>query len=61
MLLLKRVLLTMSFLMIAFTFVAPTARAKANEFEAIVSHLQSKYQAKKLNDSALQVQRFHLD
>ena len=58
MLVLKKVLLTLSFSMLVLTFIAPTANAKGNEFEAIVNHLQTKYQAKKVNLHFMWLARF---
>ena len=58
MLVLKKVILTLSFLILALTFVASKANAKGNEFEAIVTHLQSKYQAKKVNLHFMWLARF---
>ena len=58
MLVLKKVLITLSFSMLVLTFIAPTANAKGNEFEAIVNHLQTKYQAKKVNLHFMWLARF---
>lgn len=48
----KSLLLAWALLLLAFTFTAPSAKAKkpgGSEYDAIVSHLKAKYQAKKVN------------
>ena len=58
MLIQKKSLATLAFLLIAFTYIAPPAMAKGNEFEAIVTHLKTKYQAKKVNLHFMWLARF---
>ena len=58
MLIQKKSLATLAFLLLAFTYIAPTAMAKGNEFEAIVTHLKTKYQAKKVNLHFMWLARF---
>ncbi len=48
MLLRKRILITLSFLALAFTILVPNATAKGNEYDAVCNHLKTKYQAKKV-------------
>jgi hypothetical protein len=55
---LKKSLLTFSFLLLVFTFVAPSIHAKGGEYEAIVRHLKTKYQAKKVKIPFMWLARF---
>ena len=50
------IVLTLSLLSLAFT--APAASAKPNEYDAIVRHLKTKYQAKKVNIPFMWLARF---
>ena len=54
----KSILATMVFLLLAFTFAAPTANAKGGEYEQIVRHLKTKYQAKKVRIPFMWLARF---
>ncbi len=45
----SRILLPLGLVLVLLTTGAHAAHAKGNEFEAIVNHLKSKYQAKKVN------------
>ena len=44
----KKLLLALAFSLLVFALTVP-AQAKPNEYKAIVQHLKSKYQAKKVN------------
>lgn len=55
---LKKSLITFSFLLLVFTFVAPNVQAKGGEYEAIVRHLKTKYQAKKVKIPFMWLARF---
>lgn len=48
MLLRKKILITLTFLALAFTIFVPNAQAKGNEYDAVCNHLKTKYQAKKV-------------
>lgn len=48
MLLRKKIFITLTFLALAFTLLAPNASARGNEFDAVCKHLKTKYQAKKV-------------
>lgn len=48
MLLRKKILITLTFLALAFTMFVPNAVAKGNEYDAVCKHLKTKYQAKKV-------------
>lgn len=45
----KKILIATIFSILAFTFVAPAAKAQGNEYDKIVKHLKTKYQAKKVS------------
>lgn len=55
----KRMLFVSSFLILVFTFAAvPTTNAKKNDYAAIVNHLKTKYQAKKVKIPLMWLARF---
>jgi hypothetical protein len=54
----KKILIALTFLILVFTFTAPTASAKGDHYEAIVKHLKTKYQAKKLKIPFVWLARF---
>lgn len=56
----KSLLLAWALLLLAFTFTAPAAQAAkpGGEYDAIVSHLKSKYQAKKVHIPFMFLARF---
>ena len=54
----KKLFVSMMLLLLSFTFAAPVAIAKDKEFDAIVKHLKTKYQAKKVRIPFLWVARF---
>ncbi len=45
----KKIFIALTFFALAFTLIVPNAEAKSNEFDAVCSHLKTKYQAKKLS------------
>lgn len=49
MLRIKRICTASALLALAFALTAPTASAKSGEFDAVVSHLKTKYEAKKVS------------
>ena len=53
----KKLLIVLTLSLLAFVFTAPAA-AKPNEYDAIVHHLQTKYQAKKVNIPFMWLARF---
>lgn len=55
---LKKRLITLSFLLLVFTFAVPAVNAKGNEYEAIVKHLKTKYRAKKVKIPFIWLARF---
>lgn len=55
---LKKRIITLSFLLLVFTFIVPAANAKGNEYEAIVKHLKTKYRAKKVKIPFIWLARF---
>src|SRR3954453_8991512 len=55
---LKKSFIAIGFLLLAFTFIAPSVPAKGNEYDAIVNHLKSKYKAKKVNIPFMWLARF---
>lgn len=54
----KQILIVTAFIFLAFTFAASTANAKGNEYEQIVRHLKTKYQAKKVKIPFMWLARF---
>jgi hypothetical protein len=54
----KRLLASFALLLLVFALITPTANAKDREFDAIVKHLKTKYQAKKVKIPFLWVARF---
>ncbi len=54
----KNKFLVAFFLLFAFIYIAPTTMAKGNEYKAIVRHLQTKYQAKKVKIPFMWLARF---
>jgi hypothetical protein len=58
MLIRKKTLAALAFLLLVFTFAAPAANANGNEYKAIVKHLKTKYRAKKVNIPMLWLARF---
>ena len=58
MLMRKKILVALAFLTLAFTFAAPTADAKGGEYKAVVKHLKTKYQAKKVKIPFVWLARF---
>lgn len=55
---LKKSLMTASFLLLTFIVFAPAISAKSGEYEAIVRHLKTKYQAKKVKIPLMWLARF---
>jgi len=58
MLMRKKILIALTFLTFAFTFAVPTADAKGGEYKAVVKHLKTKYQAKKVKIPFMWLARF---
>jgi len=59
MLIRKKILVALAFLTLAFTFAVPTADAKGGgEYKAVVKHLKTKYQAKKVKIPFMWLARF---
>ncbi len=54
----KKIFIWLTFLTIAITFAAPTANAKGGEYKAVVKHLKTKYQAKKVKIPFMWLARF---
>ncbi|MCA1624296.1 MAG: DUF4252 domain-containing protein [Acidobacteria bacterium] len=54
----KKLLTALTFLILVFAFTAPTVSAKGDHYEAIVKHLKTKYQAKKVKIPFIWVARF---
>ena len=54
----KRVLLASAFLLLTFALAPPAANAKPGEYDRIVNHLKSKYQAKKVRIPFMWLARF---
>jgi len=54
----KNILAALICLLLVFTFAAPAANAEGKEYKAIVSHLKTKYRAKKVKIPFLWLARF---
>ena len=54
----KKIIICFALLILAFTSGAPSANAKGNEYKQIVSHLKSKYKAKKVKIPFMFLARF---
>ena len=54
----KKLLIVLTLSLLALAFSAPAATAKTNEYDAIVHHLQTKYQAKKVHIPFMFLARF---
>ena len=54
----KKPLIVLTLSLFALAFTAPAASAKTNEYDAIVHHLQTKYQAKKVHVPFMWMARF---
>ena len=54
----KKIFVALAFLTFAFTFAVPTADAKGGEYKAVVKHLKTKYQAKKVKIPFMWLARF---
>ena len=54
----KKLLIVLTLSLLAFVFTAPAISAALNEYDAIVHHLQTKYQAKKVNIPFMWLARF---
>ena len=58
MLLKKKILIALALLFLVFNFSAPTANANGGEYKKIVSHLKTKYRAKKVKIPFMFLARF---
>jgi hypothetical protein len=54
----KKIFTASAFLLLVFSFSAPMANAKGNEYKAVVKHLKTKYKAKKINIPFIFLARF---
>lgn len=54
----KKIIISLFFAALVFTFVAPTTNAKDKEYDAIMKHLQTAYQAKKVKIPFMWLARF---
>lgn len=54
----KKILITLCFLFLVFTFAAPKTNARGNEYASIVKHLKTKYRAKKVKIPFIWLARF---
>ena len=58
MLLKKKLIIMLSFMLLVFTFAVPAANAKPSEYKMLVNHLKTKYKAKKVRIPMLWLARF---
>jgi hypothetical protein len=58
MLIKKKIITALVFLMLVFTFAAPATSAKPSEYKLLVNHLKTKYKAKKVKIPLLWLARF---
>ncbi len=54
----KKILIALVFLLLVISFSAPTANAKGGEYKQIISHLKTKYRAKKVKIPFMFLARF---
>lgn len=54
----KKILIVVTLSLLVFAFTAPAASAKTNEYDLIVKHLKTKYQAKKVHIPFMWLARF---
>jgi hypothetical protein len=54
----KKIIIAIALLFLVFSFSAPTANANGNEYKKIVSHLKTKYRAKKVKIPFMFLARF---
>ncbi len=54
----KNIFIWLTFLTLAITFAVPSANAKGGEYKAVVKHLKTKYQAKKVKIPFVWLARF---
>jgi len=54
----KKILIALALLLLVFSFSAPTANANGGEYKKIVSHLKTKYRAKKVKIPLMWLARF---
>jgi len=54
----KKILIALALLLLIFSFSAPTANANGGEYKKIVSHLKTKYRAKKVKIPLMWLARF---
>ena len=54
----KKIIIALALLFVVFAFNAPPANAKGGEYEKIVKHLKTKYQAKKVKIPFMFLARF---
>lgn len=54
----NKITFVLLFLLLAFTFTAPTVTAKDKDYDAIINHLQKNYQAKKVKIPFMWLARF---
>ncbi len=54
----KKIVIVLTLLFLVFTFTAPQTKAKGGEYDKIVNHLKTKYQAKKVKIPMMWMARF---